>query len=686
MSHTATNSSRAEQVLRRMISGFRVPVLFAGLIFFAFSSSNAAGQQKAFTAEDLLRVRTIVDTQISPDGSKVLFAVSEADLSENSYQTRIWLISTAGGLPFRLTNGPKTDESPRWSPDGQKIAFISERDGKRQIWLINPGGGEAEKLTDVKTAVISFEWSPDGKQIAFLAPDPPSEEQERREREHDDARVVDENFEMDHIHVFDLASRAERQVTKGKFTISDFSWSPNNREIAFTYRPTARTVDDYKTDVYVANVLDGSMRALVQRPGRDDTPRWSPDGSQIAFESTDGELGEFGNVYLFVVPAAGGTPRNVMKSVGERMYDSYGWSPDNSTLYFRVRHGVSMQLLASSVNTGEVHAVTTENRVYDSFSFSKRPKSEMAFVATDAGSAKDLYVSPTDHFEPVKIFTANPDLKDFRTGVTKIIHWKSRDGLEIEGLLTLPVAYREGNRYPLIAVIHGGPSGAFTIGFAPQIAAIAAPLQIDPYPPQLFCEQGYALFMPNIRGSGGYGERFRKADIKDWGGADFDDVMTGIDELVRQGIADPDRLGIMGWSYGGFMSAWAITQTSRFKAASVGAGPTDLFSGYGSTDQPDQDEAYFGGPPWEAKEFYEKHSAMSYVANIKTPTLIQHGEHDSAVPLGQAEQLYRALVRRNIPVQFVIYPRSGHAPVEPKQNLDVWRRNLDWFNRWLKSN
>jgi dipeptidyl aminopeptidase/acylaminoacyl peptidase len=249
----------------------------------------------------------------------------------------------------------------------------------------------------------------------------------------------------------------------------------------------------------------------------------------------------------------------------------------------------------------------------------------------------------------------------------------------------LPPNYEAGKRYPLVTIIHGGPAGGFTIGFAPQLSAIPVPLTMDVYFPQLFAEHGYAVFMPNIRGGGGYGESFRNANVSDWGGADFDDVMTGIDALIAQGIADPDKLAIVGWSYGGYMTAWAISQTTRFRAASVGAGVSDLTSMYGTCEAPDQIEPYFAGPPWQ-QTLYQARSAITFASHIKTPTLIQHGERDTAVPVEQARELYRALSEQKVPVELTIYPRSGHGPEEPRQTIDIWTRNLEWLDRWVMRN
>lgn len=642
-------------------------------------------QQKAFTEADLAALKTVLDVRIAPDASRVLYVLSEPDQNLNIYRSEIWIVDARGGEPRRLTDSQKGDEAPRWAPDGRHIAFISERSDSRQIWLLNLEGGDPQRLTDMKTGVSAFEWSTDGKKIAFLTVDPVSDEEAQRDRTTGGVQIVDAKFELSHLHVLDVATDTERQLTHGAFTVQDFSWSPDGTQIAFTWRPTSRDVDDDKSDVFVVSLDDGGVRSLYVHPGRDDNPHWSPDGKYVAFESAMSEVGEYASAHLLVVPAKGGQARDVTPRVGERIYAFYGWSPDNQTLYFQIRQGPTMQLMAAAVDNATVRAVSNGARIYDSFSFSAST-AKMAFGVSEPNAPRDVYVSAVAAFRPARLVSSNPRLGEFRTGSTKLVHWKSRDGLEIEGIVSLPVGYVQGIRYPLITVLHGGPSAAFALGFAPQLSADPAPVQVEPYPPQLYAEHGFVLFMPNVRGSGGYGEQFRKADIKDWGGGDLEDVMSGIDMLIAQGIADEKHLGVMGWSYGGYLSAFAISQSSRFGAAQVGAGPSNMISMYGTSNQPNQIDAYFGGAPWQQEALYRSRSALTYATKIHTPTLIQHGENDPDVPLGQAQELYQALVANSVPVEFAKYPHSGHIPVEPKLNSDVRLRALGWFDRWLRPN
>lgn len=664
---------------RRGMAGGIVCLL---LLLTAWLPTTATQASRVVTIDDIMKIRNILETQISPDGSEILYVISEPNLEESFYNTDIWMVSAAGGTPVKLTNGPKRDDTPRWSPDGRKVAFISDRDGTPQIWIINPHGGEAHKLTAVKSAVTDLAWSPDGKVIAYLAPDPLTEEEEKRKKERNDTKLVDQDLKMSHIYLIDVETKESRKLTRGAFHVQSISWSPDGRHIVFAAQPTPKASDIYRTDISTVSVEDGQLEKLVEREGMDASPQWSPDGTKIAFISTDGKIDWVGNTYLCTVSAQGGSIQNLSRSFDERIM-SYHWSSDSRILYFSAIQKVTVQLFALSTDTGVVTPVTSGNRVYGGFSFTQDTRT-MAFLATDPRTPREVYVSAVTDFHPMRLTTTNPHLEELELGHTEIIRWQSTDGMEIEGLLITPVGYEEGKRYPLLTYVHGGPSGVFMLAFAPQLGAAPLPIQAEPYPLQVFAGRGVALFLPNPRGSGGYGEKFRRANIKDWGDGDYNDIMSGIDALIQRGLADPEKLGIMGWSYGGYMTAWAITQTTRFKAASVGAGVTNLYSMYGQTDIPDAFESYFGAVPWEDREEYERHSPMFFAGHIKTPTLIQHGQADERVPLAQARELYRALKKNQVPVEFAIYPRQGHLILEPKLQADMLRRNLDWFMRWIQ--
>jgi dipeptidyl aminopeptidase/acylaminoacyl peptidase len=647
------------------------------------TKSPAGEKSHPATVADIMNIRNVVDIRLSPDGQRALYVVAEPDLTDSVYHTNVWMVSARGGDAMQLTQRTKKNDTPRWSPDGKTVAYLSDRGGKPQVWLITPAKGKPRRLTDAEGGVKDLEWAPDGKSIAFRATDGETSDQVKRKKQKDDVILIGRHWKRDHLHVTDLSGKKTRQLTKGDFHVLDFSWSPDSKLIAFTRQPTPSEDDIRRSDIAVVSAAGGKPRMLVERPGPDFQPRWSPDGKTIAFLSRDGRTDTIGNRYLCAVPAAGGEPRNLSKAFDEHFVAEppagFAWSPDSQTIYAIAQKKTRQHLVALSVESGEVGPISTGQRVAHRFSLSKDGR-KVACVAEEVKHPAEVFISSVEDFSPRKLTRTNPHLRGVALGETEEVRWKSKDGLEIEGLLIMPLGYKEGTRYPLLTYVHGGPALNFRRAFTPY----GTSPQAQRYPIQVFAGQGYAIFCPNPRGSGGYGEKFRRANMGDWGGRDFEDVTAGIDALVERGIADRDRLGLMGWSYGGFMTAWGITQTNRFKAASVGAGVTDAFSMYGQTDIPSFMEAYFGDPPWKAKDAYDRCTSIRFVGNVKTPTLIQHGEKDERVPLAQGQELYAALKRVNVPVEFAIYPRQGHVVGEPNLQADVLRRNVEWFHRWLK--
>jgi dipeptidyl aminopeptidase/acylaminoacyl peptidase len=656
----------------------RLPALAFAFLLVAPAVRGQADGLRPMTVDDVMNVRYLTATALSPDGTRVLYVVSEADLKQGRYNTDIWMVPVAGGTPVKLTNAPGRDDTPHWSPDGKKVAFVSDRDGKPQIWLIAPDGGEASRLTESRTGVRDFAWSPDGSQLAYTAREPDTDAEAKRKKDKADVIIVGQE-KRDRLYVIPAAGGASRQLTRGDLSVRNFAWSPDGSQLAYAAAPSPRAEDVFRTDLYVLPAAGGKPRALVRRDGMNHLPKWSPDGKTVAFISGDGKADWLDSSAVCLVAAAGGTPRNVSKKFDGRI-GSFEWAPDGETIYFAADHRATRQLFALSPRTGDMRPLTAGARLHDQFSLSRDGRC-LAFLREDPTTPPEVYVSPLPELRPKRLTTTNPQLSGVALGKVEAVRWKSFDGLEIEGLLIRPVGYKAGTRYPLLTYLHGGPALQFAHGFS---VYPPGPPQGSRYPIHVLAGQGYAIFCPNPRGSDSYGRKFRLANVRDWGVGDYKDIMAGVDHLIAQGLADPERLGVMGWSYGGYMTSWIITQTHRFKAASAGAGITNLTSMYGQTDIPTFLERYFEGLPWTEPARYAKHSPMTYAGNVKTPTLIQHGEKDDRVPLAQSQELYAALKRNGVPVELVIYPRQGHNPTEPRLQVDVLRRNVEWFNRWLK--
>jgi dipeptidyl aminopeptidase/acylaminoacyl peptidase len=542
-------------------------------------------------------------------------------------------------------------------------------------------GGEAEKLTDEESAISSFRWSPDGRSIAFITRDIPKDkaDREKRKKEKFDAIVVDSDYTYSHVWSIGLDSTDKtdkKRLTEGPFSAADPQWSPDGKWIAYVQNKGGAQESSYtdisedrNSEIYIISSGGGQPRQLTNNPGPDSQPRWSPDSKQIAYFAFEDPKSWAAKTNLMLVSAQGGDARNLTATYKDSIGGAIEWSPDGGSIFTPGAVGVYSQVLRIPVSGGEPKPVFERPATYGAFDLS--PDGRMlVFTFDDAMTPDDIWVSTSSGKEVRRITNLNPDIKEFALAATEVIKWKAQDGLEIEGLLIKPLGYQAGRRYPMILQIHGGPYGKFAYGFNARAQILAA--------------SGYAVLMPNPRGSTGYGNNFTTANLRDWGGKDFGDLMSGVDEVIRMGVADADRLGVMGGSYGGFMTFWVITQTDRFKAAIGHAGISDWYSFHGQSDIPGLMEYGFGGTPWAAREFYVKFSPMTHVDRVKTPIMITHGEQDRRVPIAQAEEYYRALRRRGVEVVFVRYPREGHGITEPNHQIDLVGRQLEWFDKRVK--
>lgn len=642
---------------------------------------RAAGDSPtAWTPELMMKVNTIPAVRPSPDGKKVAFTVSEpvmtADRSE--YVTQIHIASSDGSGSTQLTFADKSSGDPRWSPDGQYLAFASSRSGKNNLYLIRLGGGEAEQLTDVKSAVLNFAWSPDGRSIAFTMKDPQTDDEEKAAKAKDDWRWIDENPKLNQLYVIGIektgdGKREPHKITGRSFNVESFDWSPDGKSIVFDHTRTPKANDWTTSDVSVVDVTTGEAKTLAASGAAESEPLYSPDGKWIALAISDDPPRWATDASIYVMPAAGGKPRRLAETPNNQP-NLIGWSADGKRIIFSEARGTGTQIYTTNIETGAITELSKSGGAYTSISLSGS-RATIGFAAQWPDRAPEAYVvASIDAFSPTKVSHVNADLPKLPLGRTEVIKWKTTDGLDVEGLLTYPANYQSGKRSPLLLVVHGGPAGVFAQSFIGNRGA---------YPVAAFAARGYAVLRVNPRGSSGYGVKFRRGNLKDWGGGDYSDLMSGVDHVIEMGLADPERLGVMGWSYGGFMTSWIITHTKRFKVASVGAGVTNLMSFNGNSDIPSFVPDYFGAEFWDDPDTYRAHSAMFYVKGAATPTLIQHGEADDRVPISQGYELYNALKRQNVPVRMIVLPRQPHGPNEPRMILKVMQTNLEWFDKYL---
>ncbi len=636
-----------------------------------------AAAQTGLTAEQAAQMRQLSGVRISPDGRWVAYTVSAQDLKESSTNTDLWLVSAQGGQPIRLTNSKAADDQARWSPDGKWIAFVSGRDGKPQIFRISPFGGEAEKLTDSKSGVQSLEWAPDSKRIAYVAAREPTAEEERKQKEKDDAIEVDRNFVPGRLWVFDLGTSKAAEVVKGDTQIIGIDWAPDGKQIAYATVPTPRADDFRLGDIMIVDLASGVTRKLVENAGPDGNPSWSPDGTMIAYDTKPLTSSTFTQSQLAVVPAIGGVPKLVAAGFLYQPGPSV-WSADGKSLFFWALARTRTELFQIPAAGGTVKQISDLKGSLGLFGGGAPSMSSdgrmIAFGRSATDTPDEVHVARVESpWIQTAVTKLHPELASVAMGKGEVVRWKSKDGMEAEGVVVYPVGYQPGKRYPTVAIIHGGPSGVWDESFPANWYN----------PAQVYAAKGWVAFLPNPRGSTGYGPKYLAANLRDWGGGDYQDIQTGLDYLIKRGIADSSKLAQGGWSYGGYMSAWTLTQTNRFKAIMVGAGLTNMYSMYSTNDLQTVLEDYFGGEPWNDEAAYRKASAMVYIKQAKTPTLILHGQQDTRVPIGQAQELYMGLKKNGVPVELVFFPREPHGLQEPRHALDKIVREYDFFAKYV---
>jgi dipeptidyl aminopeptidase/acylaminoacyl peptidase len=637
--------------------------------------------QNSWTPEMQLKVKTFGTPRVSPDGKRVVYTVVNevmtADRSE--YVSQVFLANADGSNNMQMTFADKSSTNPKWSPDGEWLAFTSTRkDNKSNLYVLRLNGGEAEQITDVKSGVGNFEWSPDGKSIFFLMTDAKTEDEEKNDKARNDFRWVDENIKHARLYQINLAKdangkREPKKLTNENYTVSSFDISPDGAKIVFSYVKSSVANDWTTSDVSLLDIASGKITVLTKTKAAETNPNFSPDGKFIAMAISDDPPRWAQHNEINIYSVTEGTLKKMPTSM-DAQPNIVGWSADGKQIYFTEAKRTETGFYVLDIAANKISPAGNTVGV---FTVSMNSKATMfAYVWQNASNPPEIYVSSVKDINPVKITNFNADFAKIPLGKTEVIKWKSTDGKEIEGLLTYPAGYQSGQKVPLILNIHGGPAGVFQQSFIGGRGV---------YPLASFAAKGYAILRPNPRGSSGYGTVFRRANFKDWGGMDYQDLMTGVDTVIKMGVADENRLGVMGWSYGGFMTSWIVTQTRRFKAASAGAPVTNLMSFNGTADIPAFIPDYFGGQSWDDIEIYKKHSAMFNVKGATTPTMIQHGEADIRVPISQGYEFYNALKSQKVPTRMIVLPRQPHGLNEPKMQLACMQSNIEWFEKYLGS-
>jgi dipeptidyl aminopeptidase/acylaminoacyl peptidase len=622
-----------------------------------------SGEPKLLTPETSLNLRTLSDLQWSPDGGRLLFVVTEPPKGDGRLK-HIWLFDKHSSVVRQFTYSAKSESWPRWSPDGQQLAFLSDRDEQEQIYVMRADGGEASAVTKGKRGVKSFAWSPDSKLIAFLAPDAKTDEEEKKEKAKEDAHVKDKEDKHARIWLLTLASGETKALTKPNVEVKEIAWLSKSDGLVFA--GTDHPESDQETDrIFSLRTADSKGSVLIAPHGPFGELRVSADGKTISYVGCR-EDGPAPHDLMLLDPSSHAA-RNLTGESVDRQIHEYQWQKDGSLMAI-VGDGFRNRFVSFTAEGGLKDAPATKLPSLAGFAVSET--GEVAFVGQSATQPPELWLWD-QKTEPRQSSHINDAWKQFTLSALEFYKYKSFDGVQIEAALMKPAGYDGKTKLPLIAVIHGGPTGNWSDS-------------IETWG-QLLAARGYAVFYPNIRGSSGYGQKFIEMNRGDWGGGDFKDVMAGVDDLIAKGVADPEKLAIGGWSYGGYMSEWAITQTTRFKAAVSGAGLSNLISEYGTEQGPSYDE-WFYGVPYEADKIagFLNSSPFVHLKDAKTPTLILQGDADSVDPLGQSLELYRGLKRYGVETELVVYPREPHGFHEEKHLIDRMNRILDWYDKYLK--
>ena len=644
------------------------------------------------TFEDVLSLRSNSSPRISPNGQHVAFQQRSVDWEENRYDTEIWL-SKDGTTPFQLTNNPtKSSTTPRWSPDGNWIAFLSNHSGKTQIQVIRVAGGSSFQVTHTKSNISNFEWSPNGQQIAFTQSEDRSKKAKKRKDKYGAFAVEDKEYSLRQLWVVDFhadllthaptpaqledstyqaKSKARLLLDSVDFTVNDFKWSPNGKRIAFEHQPDPLINSFFDADISILNVATKEHQKLVSNKSYDGLVGWSPDGEFILYNSNLDNVSSnyYANNKLFKISSKGGEPKALATDFDENIF-RVRWGKNR--LFGIAWQKTKRYIVEIDPNTGKTTLVNLPlARTWD-YSFSADGK-RIAYSGVNDEDLTEVYLSNFPQIKGQKITTSSAQIKDWNYAKSEVISWKSKDGATIEGVLHKPKNFDPNKKYPLMVVIHGGPTGI----------SIPSPAPGYVYPMLQWLNKGALILQPNYRGSAGYGAAFRALNVRNLGVGDAWDVLSGVQHLISEGMVDGAKVGAMGWSQGGYISAYLTTNSNQFKAISVGAGISNWMTYYVNTDIHPFTRQYLKATPWKDPKIYELTSPMTNITQAVTPTLIQHGEFDKRVPVANAYELFQGLQDVGVESKLVIYKGFGHSISKPKERLAAVWHNWQWFGKYL---
>ena len=678
-------------------------------------------KKHSMTFMDVLNLKRIRGRDLSNNKQFLIYEISCLDWKENKRFSNLYLTSLMGGPSKQMTYTKKKNEtSPKWHPDSSFFAFLSDRSDNNQIYFMNPDGGEAWQITEAKAGVISYDWnkdgshlsylagkdkekqlwllpgtggeavqftkhetpveswfwSPEGKKVYFIAPDKYDEVEKKRKEKGFDARIINPVHIPHHLWVMDLERKEEKRLTSGKeYSVRRAEASDNGEYVAFIGTSPDRYASRTDSEIYLLEVKSGKIERLTHNRVYESSLSFSPDGRWLAFSAPD-EFTYMRRRKIFLHSLKGGKRVKLPKNFELDASVSF-WSENGDTIFFNALEGTTYNLFAVSATEGAEAMKVTDERAR-LFASKDKDTGLIVISYSDPHHPSDLYLASTKTLSSkkswIRLTEANPQVKNFTLAEYENITWKSTDGETIEGILIYPIDYERGKKYPLIVQIHGGPASAYTHSFSGSHGTYT----------HIFAANGYAVFQPNYRGSSGYGEKFRMEISGDYFRQAFEDIMKGVDHLIDRGVADPDKLGMMGWSAGGHWSNWTLVSTDRFKAISTGAGAVNWISLYAQTDVQDTREFYFKARPYDNWDHYVEVSPLRYIKKAKTPTLIHFGEKDRRIPRPQGEELHMALKKMGVPTEFIVYPNMPHGLRNTRYQLIKMESEFSWFEKWIK--
>jgi dipeptidyl aminopeptidase/acylaminoacyl peptidase len=643
-------------------------------------AGRAEEARRPLTLEGMISLRGIGNVALSPSGKMVAFDVTSVDWGRDTFTSEVWLADTTSRRCFAVTKGPDMNMAPAWSPDGERLTFLSTRRGKPQVFVFRPGDGEAELLFEAPAGVQKYAWSPDGQWIGFLTPEEPDKTKTQAAEAGFDAIDIDAGAPRSRLFLYDTATKAITSLVSGDFHVMGFSWSPDSSRLAFVTSP--KNLEEVMWDTQTLSVInrDGSGRqdldfhyfAAYTRRGE---AIWSPDGRLLGLECGDLAKPELHNLIIQVYDFATGKSFNASGDTDHFLYNCH-WSADGGGIYYVAYHLLNSQIFRLDVRTRQAKQLTHFPTMEINQVAYAADGRTIAFSASTPDRPQEIYFGDiTNPDKAQRLTDLHPELAKVQLGKTEDMTWQAADGLTIYGNIMYPVGYVPGRAYPTVTLIHGGPAGNFNNSFAGNYYC----------PAQFFAGQGYLVYMPDVRGSIGWGSEYLRKNIRDWGGGDYRDLMAGLDVLIKRGLADPDRLVVWGGSYGGFMTNWIVTQAHRFKAAHSEVSISNLQSLWAvSPIGRILCREYFEKTPLEDPEIYRKLSPLTYAGNVKTPLLLTQNEKDQRVPVEQAIEFYRAVQLTGTPVELSIYPGESHGTMKPNHQLDKLRKTAAWFRKYLQ--